>query len=359
MANWARSALILGAAALAGGCGESQPPIGAPGALAQVSAGADHIDASMSSKIYVANASYPTGSLTVYAKHADGNVAPVQTIGGSNTGLVQPQGVVVDHAGRLFVSDPFGSSGKSGGGPSQQGAVFVFDANANGNVKPIATIHDGLNYPFGVALDRTGNLYVANFQGCDITVYAATTYKLIRTITSAGSYGLCYIDGVALDGAGKTYVVDTNYSGRNMSSSPGFILVFKPGANGSVFPIRVIAGPLTKLAGPYGIAVSSHGEMYVTNYAQKQPYPEILVFAAGASGNVKPIRTIRGPKTQLVGTGIVRDSHGTIFIANDPFSGTYSITAYRRNARGDAPPIQEISGESAGLNMPSAIFVGP
>jgi sugar lactone lactonase YvrE len=356
----ARYDIIAGiAAVLLTACGGSWPPIGAPGAMPQASASADRVYAGMSWKIYVANASYPTGSVTVYTKHADGNVAPVQTISGSNTGLVQPEGIVVDDAGKLYVSDFFGSGGKSDDGPSQQGVVFVFAAKADGNVKPIATIHDGLNYPDGVALDRTGNLYVANFQGCDITVYAARTYKLIRTITSAGSIGLCYVDGIALDGAGNTYVVDTNYSGHDVSSNPGFVLVFGPGANGRVLPIRVIAGPLTKLTAPYGIAVNSRGEIYVTNYANRPPKPEILVFAAGATGNVKPVRTIRGPMTQLVGAGIALDRRGTIFIANDPFSGTDSVTAYHRHARGDASPMREISGDNTGLDMPSAVAIGP
>lgn len=358
MVNLARFALSVGATALVAGCGGLQPPTGVPGTMPQASAIADHLDAGMSWKIYVANASYPAGSVTVYTKHANGNVAPVQTISGSNTGLVQPEGIAVDDTGKFYVSDSFGSRGKSDGRPSQQGVVFVFAAKADGNVKPIATIHDGLNYPDGVAFDRTGNLYVANFQGCDITVYAARTYKLIRTITSAGSYGLCYIDGIALDGAGNTYVVDTPYSGHDTSSYSGFILVFGPGANGRVLPIRVLAGPLTKLTAPYGIAVNSRGEIYVTNYANRPPNPEILVFAAGATGNVKPVRTIRGPMTQLAGTGIALDNRGTIFIANDPFSGTASITAYHRHARGDAPPMREISGSNTGLDMPSAVAIG-
>jgi hypothetical protein len=357
--NLARFARSIGAVALVAGCGGLQQPSGLPGATPQASATSDHLDAGMSSKIYVTNASYPTGSVTVYTKHADGNVAPVQTISGSNTGLVEPAGIAVDNAGKFYVSDVFGARGKSEGGPSQQGVVFVFAAKADGNVKPIATIHDGLNYPNGVAFDRTGNLYVANFEGCDITVYAARTYKLIRTITSAGSYGLCYIDGIGLDGAGNTYVVDTPYSGHGVGSYSGFILVFGPGANGRVLPIRVIAGPLTKLTGPYGIAVNSRGEIYVTNYATRPCTWEILVFAAGATGNVKPVRTIRGPMTQLFGAGIALDRRGTVFIANDPFSGTDSITAYHRHARGDSPPIREISGDNTGLDMPSALAIGP
>lgn len=349
------------AAALLAGCDSSlmRSPLVSPISPPAVVEGVPSRQALSNDRIYVANASYPTGSVTVYGKRADGNVAPVATISGSNTGLVQPEGIAVDDDGKLYVSDIFGSPGRSVGGPSQQGVVFVFAAKANGNVKPVATIHDGLNYPNGVAFDRSGNLYVANFQGCDITVYAAKTYDLIRTITSSGSFGLCYADGIALDGAGNTYVVDTNYSGRDVSSgSAGVILVFGPGANGNVLPIQTIAGPRTRLTAPYGIAATSRGEIYVTNYANKRPYPEILVFAAGANGNVKPIRTIRGPATQLYGTGIALTRRGTIFVANDPYFGPYTITAYRPDARGNAPPIREIGGNNTRLAMPSAVAVG-
>ena len=133
MVNLARFALSIGAVALVAGCGGLQQPSGLPGATPQASATSDHLDAGMSSKIYVTNASYPTGSVTVYTKHADGNVAPVQTISGSNTGLVEPAGIAVDNAGKFYVSDVFGARGKSEGGPSQQGVVFVFAAKADGN----------------------------------------------------------------------------------------------------------------------------------------------------------------------------------------------------------------------------------
>ena len=63
--------------------------------------------------------------------------------------------------------------------------------------------------------------------------------------------------------------------------------------------------------------------------------------------------------TQLFGAGIALDRRGTVFIANDPFSGTDSITAYHRHARGDSPPIREISGDNTGLDMPSAVAIGP
>jgi DNA-binding beta-propeller fold protein YncE len=43
--------------------------------------------------VYVANAKTP--SVTVYANAATGNVVPIRTISGSNTGLNQPYGVAL------------------------------------------------------------------------------------------------------------------------------------------------------------------------------------------------------------------------------------------------------------------------
>lgn len=49
------------------------------------------------------------------------------------------------------------------------------DTNANGNIAPIRTIqgsNTGLNGANGVAIDANGNIYIANTVGNTITVYA-------------------------------------------------------------------------------------------------------------------------------------------------------------------------------------------
>ncbi len=302
--------------------------------------------------IYVANASYTAPSVTAYAKYADGNVAPIATIGGSNTGLVQPMGIAVDRAGKIYVSDWFASANKYDGGPSQQGVVFVYAAGSNGNVAPVATITDGLNYPYGVALDNRGNVYVGNFEGGNVTVYHSGDYKLIRTLGGSGGSYLGYVGGVAVGSTGKTYVVNTDFSGDEVSSGGGSVLVFGAHASGSNPPIQTIEGPKTGLTAPYFIAVHSSREIYVTNYADRGA-SEVLVFTAGATGNVKPIRVIVGSKTQLSGSGIALDGRGSIFVANS----TSSITVYRGHARGNVAPIREISGGNTGLDRPSGIAV--
>jgi len=52
----------------------------------------------------------------------------------------------------------------------------VFAANASGNAAPLRTISGsatGLNVPSGIALDVSGNMYVANANGNSVTEYAA------------------------------------------------------------------------------------------------------------------------------------------------------------------------------------------
>jgi len=66
----------------------------------------------------------------VYAPGANGDVAPIRTITGSNTGLSAPQYDAVDSSGRLYVTND-GSS---------LGTITIYAAGANGNVAPIATI---------------------------------------------------------------------------------------------------------------------------------------------------------------------------------------------------------------------------
>ena len=60
-------------------------------------------------------------------------------------------------------------------------------------------------------------------------------------------------------------------------------------------PIHTIAGPLTQLSVPRGIALDAAGDIYVSNCTTSA----ITVYPAGANGNVAPIRTIAGPNTAL------------------------------------------------------------
>src|SRR5208282_2754745 len=129
-----------------------------------------------------------------------------------------------------------------------------------GNVAPIATIagsNTGLGYPSGVAIDGTGNIYVANKATDTVTIYSplgSSTGALNEspTATIGGSNtGMDSPAGIAVDASGNIYVTNEGgFDGDNAS-----VTVYPPGSTGNAAPAVTIAGPATQLARPQGIAV--------------------------------------------------------------------------------------------------------
>lgn len=183
--------------------------------------------------------------------------------------------------------------------------ITVYPANANGNVSPVRVVtgpHTGLNAPVAVALDSQDRLYVTNTRNNTITVYC-------------------------------------------------------PHANGDQRPLRTIGGDRTKLAGPLGIAVGTDGAIYVTNCPFC--FSEILegfvtIYGATANGNVSPIATLSGSKTQLSQpVGIFREPPaGPLFVAN---SSGNSITIYDSPFNGNIAPSRVVSGNLTQLVKPLGI----
>ena len=321
------------------------------------------------------------GSITVYAPWADGNAAPIRTITGDRTGLDRPVGIELDTAGYVYVANTYavtvfapGASGSvapistiesyaqiGGIALDTAGNLYVASrdvvtvyAAANRNPAPIRTIagsHAGLGCPAGLGLDASGELYVANPCSGSITVYAAgADGDATPTRTIAGSNtGLNGPSAITLDAARNVYV--TNAGGY--LANAGSVTVYAAGASGNATPIRVIAGCNTGIGypwGPRGVALDAAGNVYV---AAHTPAFGMMSFAATASGNVTPTRTITGCNTGLNGPlGITRDSAGNLYLANHLPS---TITVYASWASGNAAPIRTIAGASTKLNDPTGI----
>jgi DNA-binding beta-propeller fold protein YncE len=103
-------------------------------------------------------------SITVYARTAKGNAAPLRKIQGPDTGLNWPTGLAFDPQAReLFVANDAAHE------------VLVFDAAAKGNVKPKRVLKGRatkLANPTSVFADvKNRELWVANFGGHSATVY--------------------------------------------------------------------------------------------------------------------------------------------------------------------------------------------
>jgi hypothetical protein len=302
--------------------------------------------------------------ITVYATET-GNVAPVATIAGSQTGLVYPLQIALDNSGRLYEADYGGNFGIGGN------YILVFAPGVSGNVSPIATIqgdNSGVDHPTGVAIDNSGYIYVANFTTAadplegSVTVYAPGTngnVSPVRTITGSKTLLDCPWS-MAVDSKGNTYVFDT---------CEFEILVFSPGANGNVSPAYTIGGDRTQLPGHGGdyLTIGPGDSLYVafqSNFAGNNGSTDVAVFAPGAEGNVSPTSYIAGSNTGLgdesgnTNNGVAVDEFGDIFVSNVAWAAVPSLRVFAPGATGNVSPIGVIQGSNTRLNLPTAMAIG-
>lgn len=193
--------------------------------------------------------------VATWQPNATGSAAPMRTIAGSHTGLYLPSQITFDTGGDYIVSDRCRPPKCSG---TDAGAILTFDANADGNAAPLRTIAGAktqLSGPNRIAFDPIHNMiYAANLSTSTITAYpAGSSGNVEPTIYIHGSKtALWNPDAIAIDKAGYLYVGNEPLV---PGPPPASILVFAPGANGNVAPVRIIQGTKTQLAEVNGLSV--------------------------------------------------------------------------------------------------------
>jgi hypothetical protein len=208
------------------------------------------------------------GAVRVYAPDADSAATPIRVLAGEATQLSQPVDVGFDRRGYMYVI-------------STAGRVTVHDANAQGNVAPRRIItgpHTGLRLPIKLGFGAGDTLFVLNAytwnrfgtEDVTVTVYlpgATGDVAPLRTLvvkrgraSEGGRRHLSTPKGLAVDDQGFIYIAITDGS-----AGAGAIAVYPPGAEGDAAPVRRLGGRGTGLLQPRGVALDSHGGLYVTN----------------------------------------------------------------------------------------------
>jgi hypothetical protein len=214
--------------------------------------------------IYVANALGGTngiGSINWYAVGRYGNIAPDIVFSGANTGLYYPIGLALgsnQYVNYLYVLN-------ATGGSDYAGSVTVYRTYSSGDPAPVQEIggnsagdQTGFYYPSSIALDSSNNIYVTNDGsaggGSDsVTIYAAGSNGNVAPMATISGplTQLNLPSGIAVDSSGNIYVANDGSDGGGVDS----ITVFSPGSSGNVAPAFTISGALTGLSQPAGIAL--------------------------------------------------------------------------------------------------------
>lgn len=288
------------------------------------------------------------GKILTFPANASGNVAPSTNITGSNTGLWSDQAVAVDSGGAIYVANQTG-------GPFSNGSITVYPSGSTGNTTPTRTIQScsanpctdmtGLRGPLGIAVDSAGKIYTVNHSSTG-SLYSVTVYGAgasgnaapLATIIGANT-ALNYPTGIALDASNNIWV--TNYNNSSITE-------YAAGANGNAAPLKTIIGSNTSLAGPWGLAIDASGTVYVANSSGNY----VTEYSASASGNAAPVVTLTsaifGPD------GIALDSAGNLYVSNN---GSNILSIFAAGATTGAAPLATISGSNTQLNAPSGLWV--
>src|SRR5205814_1938304 len=132
------------------------------------------------------------------------------------------------------------------------------------------------SYPFGVALDASGNLYIADWNNLRIRKVAAAT-GIITTVAGNGnatftgdggvatSAGLFYPTGVALDASGNLYIADSNHNRIRKVDAASRIITTVAGNGNATFAGDGGAATSASLFNPSGVALDASGNLYIAD----------------------------------------------------------------------------------------------
>ncbi len=188
----------------------------------------------------------------------------------TSAALYQPGGVAVDASGNVYIADTFDNAIRK----VSNGVITTFAGNGtfgySGDNGPATSA--ALNEPYGVAVDASGNVYIADTNN---TVIRKVSGGVITTFAGNGRYGysgdsgpaasaqLCAPMGVAVDTAGNVYIADNNCSVIRKVSD-GIITTF---AGNGTRGYSLDSGPATSTAlnSPVAVAVDASGNVYIAD----------------------------------------------------------------------------------------------
>ena len=239
------------------------------------------------------NVSYLTGYTPGFS--LTGIIGNVSTLagGGSGTGVGtgnnsgigtaarfnKPLGVAVDSAGNIYVTDNYNNLIRK---IAPGGAVSILAGGINtiGHIDATGT-NATFNSPYGIALDSTGNVYIAegpyNGVSANHSIRKITPGGVVTTLAGGGAAGNQngYVDssgtnalfssplGVAVDSGGNVFVADNTNNLIRKITPGGVVTTFAGGNGGTAQGYADGIGTSALFFAPVSIGIDSSDNLYV------------------------------------------------------------------------------------------------
>jgi sugar lactone lactonase YvrE len=217
------------------------------------------------------------GAASVDSASADEYEGPVVTTlaGSGNPGFADgagaqasfkyPAGIALDESGNIYLADAYNNRIRK---ITPTGVVKTLAGSGKEGFADGMGIDAVFNGPAGIAIDRDGNIYTAEWKGH--RVRKITPAGVVSTLAGSGKAGFAdgtgteasfnTPEGVALDSKGNVYVADSaNHKIRKISPSGVVTTLAGSGQKGFVDGAGAEAGFMN----PKGVALDSIGNIYV------------------------------------------------------------------------------------------------
>jgi hypothetical protein len=154
----------------------------------------------------------------------------------TNLNLNNPQAIALDQTGNVWIAN-CGSANCSTSGPGS-----VTQLNGNG-ISQGTTSAGGINVPLGIAIDLNGNAWIANYAGNSVTELNSSLMPVAGPFTGGGlngpnSLAIDNLGNVWLTNLGSPNITELNSAGTALTSSSG--------------------DPVTGVISPTAVAVNPH-----------------------------------------------------------------------------------------------------
>lgn len=294
----------------------------------------------------------------------------VHTLAGSTSGFAegtgltakfaQPYTVAVDANGNVYVADTDNHKIRK---ITPAGEVTIFAGSTQGDAEGTGAAAQ-FNYPYGVATDASGNVYVADTH--NHKVKKITPAGVVTTLAgSTGGYAdgtgsaaqFYYLTGVTAGVDGNVYVADKDNHKIRKVTSAGVVTTLA----GSTSGFANGTGSAAQFSQPYNVATDAAGNVYVVDTGNHRIRKitsggEVTTFAGSTQGDTEGA----GPAAQFsYPYGIAADASGNLYVV-DTFNqkvkkitsaGAVTTLAGSTNGFADGAPA------AAQFNYPTGVAV--
>jgi len=295
--------------------------------------------------------------------------------------LSNPQGVAVDMAGNLYIADTGNHRIRKVSVAS--GVITTISGTSAGadTADGVPVVNAELDTPVALAVDSDGNVYFSDSGAVSYVRRIDAATGMVNTVAGTGTQGysgdgiaataaqLNNPQGIALDGSGNLYIADAgNFRVRKVDVANGIISTVAgsgvSASNGDGG--EAAAGAFVE---PVGVAVDSLGNVYVADAgaaAVRGVVPNVVATVTITNGGTKTFNGYPQPVTVTtvpVGLAVTVTYNGSTTVPT--YANTYNVVATINDPRYTGSASQQMIIQYAGtqdndsLNATSFIYGQP